>query len=339
MPFTHRVLIAVGLTVIIVVTLLIARQVAQILMLLFAGILLAVLLRALTGLASRLTGLSNGWSFLIVLVLLSTVVALAIWLLWPQLASQIDQLAAQLPRAINQLADRVRQYTWGRRLLNQIPSLNEMGKHMGALYNQVSNLFRLIMGAAGSFLLIVFVGLYLAYEPSLYKQGVIRLIPVPHRPKAEKVIDELGHVLRWWLVGRFFSMAIIGVLTALGLWLLGIQLALTLGLFAALLTFIPYVGPIISAIPAVLLGLLQSPTMALYVVLLYTVIQTIESYVATPLVQRKAVSLPPVYTLTIQIILSILTGIVGLIVATPLGLAALVAVRMVYVEDFLEEKR
>ncbi|RJR51304.1 MAG: AI-2E family transporter [Desulfobacteraceae bacterium] len=339
LEFTHKVMIAVGLTFAILAVLLIAWKVAQILMLVFAGILLAIFLRGLAGLLNRLTGLPNSWSLLAVLVLLTAAIVLAAWLVWPHVASQINQLTDQLPRAVGKLSERIRQYSWGRALLNQIPSMNELGDHMGTFYRQVTNLFRLTMGAAGSFLLILFVGLYLAYEPGLYITGLIRLVPLSYRPKAKEVIDELGHVLRWWLIGRFFSMAVIGVLTALGLWLIGIKLALTLGLFAAVLTFIPYIGPIVSAVPAILLGLLQGPLTAFYVVILYTAIQTIESYIATPLVQRTAVSLPPVFTLTVQIALSVLVGIVGLIVATPLGLAALVAVRMVYVENFLEQDR
>ena len=130
-------------------------------------------------------------------------------------------------------------------------------------------------------------------------------------------------------------MIIIGVLTAVGLWLLGVPLALTLGLLAALLTFIPNIGPILAVVPAALLALLQSPTRALYVVLLYLGIQTVESYLLTPLMQKRTVSLPPALTIFAQVLMGILVGRIGLVLATPLTAALFVLVKMLYVEDIL----
>jgi predicted PurR-regulated permease PerM len=128
---------------------------------------------------------------------------------------------------------------------------------------------------------------------------------------------------------------VIGVLTALGLWLLGVELALTLGLLAALLTFIPNLGPVLALVPAVLLALMHSPTRALYVTLLYLAIQTVESYVLTPLVQRRTVSLSPALTITAQVALGVLLGGLGLVLATPLTILLLVLIQMLYIEDTL----
>jgi predicted PurR-regulated permease PerM len=131
------------------------------------------------------------------------------------------------------------------------------------------------------------------------------------------------------------SMIVVGLLTAVGLWALGMPLALTLGLLAALLTFIPNLGPTLAVVPAALLALLQSPTKSLYVILLYLVIQAVESYLLIPLVQRQAVSLPPALTITAQVLLGILVGGFGLVLATPLTAAVMVLVRMLYIEDAL----
>jgi predicted PurR-regulated permease PerM len=130
-------------------------------------------------------------------------------------------------------------------------------------------------------------------------------------------------------------MSLVGILTALGLWLLGVPLALILGLIAALLEFVPYIGTILSAVPAILLALLQGPMQALWVVLLYFVIQSIESYLLTPLVQQRVVSLPPALVLAAQVLMGVLFGAWGIILATPLTAALLVLVQMLYIEDIL----
>ena len=202
---------------------------------------------------------------------------------------------------------------------------------------RVTGIFSTTLGIFADFIIILFIGLYLAIEPGLYTRGVIRLAPASRRERARAVIDEVGNTLRWWLIGKAASMLVIGVLTAFGLWLLDVPLALTLGLLAAILTFIPNIGPILSVVPAALLALLHSPTRALYVILLYLGIQTIESYLLTPMVQRRTVQLPPALTIFAQVLLGVLVGGLGLALATPLTAAALVLVRMIYVEDTLHD--
>ena len=118
--------------------------------------------------------------------------------------------------------------------------------------------------------------------------------------------------------------------------LLGIPLALTLALLAAALDFIPNIGPLASAVPALLLALLQGPTTALWVMLLYVIVQVVESYILAPLVQRRAVSLPPALLLGAQVLLPMLFGFPGLLLATPVTVLLLVVVRNLYVEAILE---
>lgn len=127
-------------------------------------------------------------------------------------------------------------------------------------------------------------------------------------------------------------MFIVGVLTTLGLWFLSIPMALTLGLLAAILTFIPNIGPIISAIPAILIAFTQSPTSAVYVIALYIVIQAVESYVITPLIQGKTIAQPPALVIFSQLIMGLLTGFLGLSLATPLLAALSVIIKRIDVE-------
>ncbi len=190
---------------------------------------------------------------------------------------------------------------------------------------------------AGGLAIILAIGLYLAAEPGLYKNGFLQLIPAARRARTREVLEAVGSTLQWWLWGKLLGMLVIGVLTTLGLLLLGIPLALTLGLLAALLTFIPNIGPILAVVPAALLALIESPTKAFYVLALYFVIQTIESYLITPLVQRRTISMPPALTITAQMVMGVLLGAMGVVLATPLTAAAMVVVKMLYVEDALGE--
>ncbi|MGE0082689.1 MAG: AI-2E family transporter, partial [Thiohalomonadaceae bacterium] len=176
---------------------------------------------------------------------------------------------------------------------------------------------------------------YLAAEPDLYRRGMLRLLPIRSRAGAEALLDEIGGMLTRWMFGQFVSMSTIGLLTWLGLSLLGVPLAATLGLAAALLTFIPTIGPILAATPAVLVGFSVEPLLALWVVLLYLVVESLESYLVTPLVQRQVVHLPPVLVLGAQLLLAILYGLLGLFVAAPLAVAVMVLVKRLYVEGVL----
>jgi predicted PurR-regulated permease PerM len=153
-----------------------------------------------------------------------------------------------------------------------------------------------------------------------------------------EVLDAIGHVLQRWLVGQLVLMAIVGTITWIGLALLGVPFALPLALFAGLSEFVPYVGPIVAAIPAVLVGFAEGPHLALWVAGLYIAVQSIESYVLTPLIQQRAVYLPPALLLFSQVVLGVTAGPLGVIVATPLAAAGLVAVNKLYVEDVLGDK-
>src|SRR5690606_11173520 len=147
---------------------------------------------------------------------------------------------------------------------------------------------------------------YLAAEPNLYATGVTKLFPPAKRDRVLQVLFEVSETLRWWLVGKVGSMVFIGILTWIGLSILGIPLALTLGLIAGLLSFIPNFGPIISAVPAILLAFIQSPIQALYVAALYIGVQLIESNLVTPIIERETVELPPALTIIFQLALSVL---------------------------------
>jgi predicted PurR-regulated permease PerM len=182
---------------------------------------------------------------------------------------------------------------------------------------------------------VLFIGIFLAWQPSAYRRGFVRLFPERRRKRVREVLNAIGYVLQRWLVGQVVLMTIVGVLTWIGLHFLDVPFALPLALFAAFAEFVPYIGPIVAGIPAVLVALAEGPELAIWVAGLYIAIQSVESYLLTPLIQQRAVYLPPALLLFSQVILGVTAGPLGVIVATPLAAAGLVAVNKLYVEDVL----
>ena len=327
-PFAVRVAVvfaAVGAAALIVVA-------AQVWLLIFAGLLFAVLLDAAAGVVARVTGMPRGVALAATVTFLSLGVGLAGFALWPSVSEQADELARQLPVAWEDLRGWVAQRGWGPWVLGRGGDMVEGSR----VVNQATGAIASSLNALAALVIILFVGLYVAAQPSLYHRGLRRLAPPRARRRLDVVLFELTSVLRWWLIGKLLSMTLVGVLTTVGLWVLGVPLALTFGLLAAVLTFVPNFGPILSVVPPALIALADDPQRALYVVLLYLAIQAVESYAITPLIQRRTVSMPPALTITSQVLLGVLVGVAGIAVATPLTAAAMTAIRILYVEDLLE---
>lgn len=233
--------------------------------------------------------------------------------------------------------ERVGQYAWAEQLFSQTKEFS-LSKIPKGWLGQVTGLFGATLGALSAGLLVMFVAIFIAADPGLYRRGLIRLVPIQKRNRAKEILNELGVKLRWWFIGQLFSMAVVGVSTAIGLWLLGIPFFLTLAVLASVLTFIPNFGPIISAVPAVLLSLSGGPLSALYVILLYMGVQAVESNLLTPLVQQSNVRLPPVLAVGTQVLMGVLVGLPGLITAAPLAIAGKILVRRLYIEDTLGDR-
>lgn len=185
------------------------------------------------------------------------------------------------------------------------------------------------------FLVIFFVGLYAANDPDLYRTGLIKLVPIHRRDRAGEVLDQLRDAMVGWIIGRFASMTLVGISTAIGLWWMGVPLPITLGFLAALLTFVPNIGPLLSAVPQMLLAINVGTDTVFYVLVFNIVLQTVESYLFTPIIQSHEVSLPPILTITAQLLMGIIVGIVGMMMAAPLVVVMMVLLQMLYIEDHL----
>ncbi len=338
--FTKKVLIVVGVILAAILLTLFFFYTIDVILLLFGAVLLAIFLRGLADLVSRYTGLSEGLSVLLVSVLLLGILAGAIALLAPSIAEQVRHLRQELPVSAQKVGNYISKFGWGRTLIEQLPSANEIMAKVdaGSILSSVGGYFSSTLGALGNFFVMILLAIYMATEPRFYANGFTKLFPINSRPRVLEVLSETGTTLSWWLIGKVASMIFIGLLTWIGLWILGVPLSLTLGLIAGLLSFIPNFGPIFSAIPAILLAFIESPISALYVLILFVIVQIIESNLVTPFIERQTVELPPALTVFAQLALSILIGGVGLILATPLLAVIVVLVQSVYIEDVLGDK-
>ena len=336
--FTRYVLITVAITAIVVVVLLIGWYFAYVLLLLFAGVLLAVLLRGLANWLSRRIPLATRWSLVLIIILPLIALGGGLWLAGPSIAEGFQELQQSIPRAKERIQEFTEQQGPMQSILERMLESDRATLFNQDTFRRIAGLFSTTLGVLAGILIILANGIYFSVEPRPYINGVVQLVPKERRGQARAVFEELGHVLRWWLAGMLISMTVVGTLSWLGLLLLGVPGAAALGLLAGLLSFIPNLGPILSAVPAVVVGWTESSTTALYVVLLYLGIQTLESYLITPLVQRRTIQLPPAVMLTAQLAMGIAFGVLGLLLAVPLALVVLVLVQMLYMEDVLKDE-
>jgi predicted PurR-regulated permease PerM len=254
------------------------------------------------------------------------------YFLAPRTGDELNQLAIRLPMELHRLRSELEQTSWGKPVIESFDSGS-------AIAGRVFGVATTAVDVGVALVVVLFIGLYTAADPGVYRRGALSLVPPARRPRIDACLANVAFVLRWWLVGRIISMTVIAAMTALGLWLLGVPLALALGLLSGVLSFVPYVGSVASALPPVLIALTASTPLALYVVALYLGVHLVEGYVLVPLTQRRMVHLPPALTLSAQAMLGALFGVVGLALATPLAAALVTAIRMLYVEDALEAGR
>jgi len=333
-----RVTIINGLAILFIALAAAVVLAADALLLIFACILCAILLYKLSEIMARRFHMNRKVALTVVVLLLAAIIGLGGWAMAPQISEQSSKLAKEIPAAVERLQGAVQQHPLLKRIASELPPPEQIVKQMGNMVPNAGLFFGGVLGAIGNVIIIIFVGIYFAASPQTYTGGMIRLVPQSKRGRAREVQQELGHTLASWLLGKSASMLIVGVATSVGLSLLGVPLALILGIIAGLLDFIPYLGPIMAGVPAVLLALSISPDLALYTVLLFVGIQLVEGYVLQPLIEARAVDLPPALVIVMQLVFGTLFGFAGVALATPLAAGLAVLVKMLYVEDVLGDR-
>lgn len=341
--FVKRVLIICIIITLIILAVIGVSYIVDILMLVFAAVLIAVFLRGLADLLNDRIKIGEGKAVLLVSVLLVLFLAGSIALLSPSVAEQVRNLRADIPRSVQNMVAYISQFGWGRAILEhtpKMPTFDEVWEFISSssFLNSVGGFFSTTGGMLTNFFVTILLAVYLAAEPKLYTEGFTKLFPIEKRNRVHEILSQLGDTLRWWLIGKIGSMFAIGILTWIGLSIIGVPLALTLGLIAGLFSFIPNFGPILSAIPAILLAFVDNPITAVYVIGLYIGVQLIESNLITPWIERQTVELPPGLTIASQLILAILIGGMGLVLATPILAVLMVLIQTIYIQDILGDR-
>ncbi len=324
--------IRVVVTVLILLLAYLLVRGVEVLLLAFAGLLFAVFLSSLSQWLSRRTRLPYAAALAAVLAFLVLVIGGLGWLLASRLAAQTVELSDKMRQSLRQIRDYLNSFPWGHHLLEKAPQVAESLVQSG----EFARVTGLVSGVA-SFLVagvvIVFVGIFGAAESATYQQGLLAVVPHRQRRRVAHAVDAITQDLQGWLVGQVALMLMVGATTAFGLWLLGIPEALTLGLIAGILELIPYVGAWLAAVPSALIALLLGPWKLVMTLALYLGIHILEGYVLAPLVQRRAIHLPPILTLLSQVLLGNLVGVLGLFVAAPLTVSALTLLKLFTGED------
>jgi predicted PurR-regulated permease PerM len=298
----------------------------------FAGILLAIVLYGASRALADLTKLPR----LVMLAVVVLTVALFFFLVFatagPTLAQQIAQLARGIAAGATTLTKELASFADQANLLQNIDLVQLLSGFLSpwGIATGATSVALSIVGLFSGGLIVLFFGIYFAADPETYVQLVARLAPEERRPATLQMLYETGDLLRRWLIGQGIAMALIGSFTYVGLLILGVPIAFVLALFAGLAGFLPYLGPIIGAVPMVLVAGGESLDLALWVVGLYAVIQFLESYLLTPLIQARAVSMPPAVVILSQLVLGAVFGILGLALATPIAAAATVPLRHLF---------
>ena len=341
--FVSRVLTTIGLVVLAGLTIYFFGLLVEVLLVIFAAVLLAVAITGVRCIILDRTPLSAGWSMVATYLLVVVLMTGAGAVIGPQLSEQIPKFIDKVPEAFEQLSELGDRVPWLEGAIESAAETdddNDGNDNSDGGFDIPSHLlgvFSTTLGAIASISLIVLVAIYFTLAPATYVQNLLILVPRAQRKRAEEVMQAQTRSLRFWLLGRLASMVFVGALAGIGLMLLGVPMAFTLGLIAGLATFIPYIGPILGAIPALMVALLQGPMVVLYVAILYFVIETAESSLIAPMANKKAVDIAPAYTVIIQLAGGVVAGIPGVILATPLAVVAGVTIQLLYVEDVLGE--
>lgn len=331
--FNQKVLSVIGIvTVAILLTLLILFG-FRVILLILAGILMAAFFLGIADFIKSKTPLNRTISLILSVMLVVGVFVGVSLALAPHISEQVGTLREQLPSAADSALRDLKNTEVGSLIVEQMQDL-QVSSYKG----QITRFFGSVLGVFSTVYIILFLGIFFMAGPKKYLDGVVKLFPRSKRKRAADILIVMGKTLQSWLLGKLLSMLIVGILTGIGLSLLGVPLALTLAIFAAFISFIPNFGPLIALVPAFLLAFTESPSTALYVVLIYIGIQAVESNVLTPIIQKKMISFPMAMILIAQIVLGLFTGILGLILAVPLVAVIMVGVKMAYIEDVLKDR-
>jgi predicted PurR-regulated permease PerM len=300
-------------------------------LLVFAAILIAVILRALATTLERYVRIPHAISFYLALLLVIGGTVGTGFFFGAALRGQIGEVIEQLPDLIEAAAAQIGiadPFGEIEAQLDDGTGTNIIGRAAGFGFS--------VAGVFVDVFIVIIAAIYLAYNPRLYRRGLLSLFPPSNRRRIDKALLMAGHALKMWFVGQLITMTAVGVMSGLAFWWLELPMPVALGLIAGLTNFIPFVGPIIGSIPAVVFALNISFETMLWTIAAVTIVQQIESNLLVPIIQRRAVALPPALALFAIIAFGVIFGFLGVLLAVPLAVAAMVLIQQLWVKGVVE---
>lgn len=327
----------VMLVVLVVALALLAWAWRHVLLLLFGSVLIAIGLHGLAKPIAQRTGLSKGWALLLATVLVIAVLTGIGWLFGSQIGAQVTELQQRLPQALDALRTWLDTTRIGAVAASQIESLRSGGGGVTSALARAGGWTLTFASAALDTLVVLFAAAFLAAEPAPYRNGVLNMFPRGLREEVGGAMDDTAHALKKWLLGTLVSMTSITIMVGVALWLLGVPAFFALALIAGLAQFVPLVGPVIAAGPGVLLALTVGVDTALWTGVVYLAASQIEANLIYPVIQKRAVSLPPALTLFSILAMGLLLGPLGVVFAVPLTVVISIVVVRLYMNRVLHE--
>jgi len=308
-------------------------KLSDVLLLAFGAVLVAILLHSASEALERYLRVPGRWSLTLASLIIFVAFLAVIALFGTQVRAQFSNVVERLPFAVDNFSKNLGLGAVSddlSEIMNNAPT--------GSMATRLAGIGGAILDGLADFILVVIAGLYIAASPRLYKQGLVKLFPIRHHDRVESSLKASGQALKLWLTSQLIAMACVAVLSTIAFWLIGLPSSIALGLIAGLADFIPFLGPILGALPAVLIAFSVSGEAALWTVLAVLAIQQIEGNVIFPLVARSVISIPPALALFAILIGSVLFGTLGLIFGFPLAVVTYVLVKKLYVRETLGEQ-
>lgn len=315
----------------------IAWQLASVFVLVFGAVVVAVLFRSLADPIRDHTPLTDRWALAAAVIIIVAVLAGSAWLFGSLMSAQFDELSNRLPHSMADLQGLLARLPFGDRLAGQLRDTSDLTAQFRGLAGRIGGYAVSFAGALTNLVLVVFAGLFMAIEPTRTRDGVGLLFPKGARQAVIQALDASGGALQLWLRGMLVDMACVGVLTGLGAWAVGLPSPLALGLIAALFDFVPFIGPVASIVPGLLLAIPGGAEQVAWTLAMYVAVQQLEGNVIYPFVQKRAVDLPPVLSLVAVLAFGVLVGPLGVVLATPMLVVIFTTTRLLYVRNTLGE--
>jgi predicted PurR-regulated permease PerM len=327
LPSAAKVWQTTAIICLFITMLLILRIAFNIILMAFAGVLIAVYFQGLAEFLETKLKLNRKLASFISIAGTLLLLVLLIWLIGATIQRQAAELSDALPNTINTAREKLSHTTIGQEILKY-----SSGDNSQKLLDTLSTLFSTSFGVVGELYIILFFGIFFTADPSLYKKGILSIFPRNKKNTGERILLRISIALKGWLKSILISMVLITILLAGSLALIGLRVTIVLGLFAGMLEIIPNFGPMIAMIPGVLMGLTISTKTAVIVALTYIGSQTIVGSFVIPLVQKKIIHLPPAVTFMSQLIMGILCGVLGIILAVPILSIMIILIDELYVK-------